>query len=159
MVMEWACVGPVKGKGHFWHKAQHWQKCKDTEQPGQSEQASLCNELPGAQKLDPRRTGPEWEAELLSNLCTHSVPTCPVYCCLPPRGHAVLTTTVHVSEELEEPQGFPGSHSGEESACKARMQQMQLRSLGLQYPLEKEMASHSSILACRIPWREESGGL
>ena len=26
-------------------------------------------------------------------------------------------------------------------------------------PLEKEMATHSSILACRIPWMEEPGGL
>ena len=30
---------------------------------------------------------------------------------------------------------------------------------GLEDPLEKEMAIHSSILACKIPWTEESGGL
>ena len=34
-----------------------------------------------------------------------------------------------------------------------------VRSLGQEDPLEKEMASHSSILAWRIPWVEESGGL
>ena len=34
-----------------------------------------------------------------------------------------------------------------------------VRSLGLEDPLEKEMATHSSILAWRIPWMEESGGL
>ena len=30
---------------------------------------------------------------------------------------------------------------------------------GLEYPLEKEMATHSSVLAWKIPWREEPGGL
>ena len=34
-----------------------------------------------------------------------------------------------------------------------------VRSLGWEDPLEKEMASHSSILAWRIPWMEEPGGL
>ena len=32
-------------------------------------------------------------------------------------------------------------------------------SLGREYPLEKDMATHSSVLACRIPWTEEPGGL
>ena len=32
-------------------------------------------------------------------------------------------------------------------------------SLGWEDPLEKEMATHSSILAWRIPWMEELGGL
>ena len=32
-------------------------------------------------------------------------------------------------------------------------------SLGREDPLEKEMASHSSVLAWRIPWMEEPGGL
>ena len=39
------------------------------------------------------------------------------------------------------------------------MQETQVRSLGQEDPLEKEMATHSSILAWRIPWREEAGGL
>ena len=34
-----------------------------------------------------------------------------------------------------------------------------VRSLGREDPLEKEMATHSSILAWRIPWIEEPGGL
>ena len=34
-----------------------------------------------------------------------------------------------------------------------------VRSLGWEDPLEKEMATHSSILAWRIPWMEEPGGL
>ena len=39
------------------------------------------------------------------------------------------------------------------------MQETWVRSLGLEEPLEKEMATHSSILAWRIPWTEEPGGL
>ena len=39
------------------------------------------------------------------------------------------------------------------------MQEMQVRSLGQEEPLEEEMATHSSILAWRIPWTEEPGGL
>ena len=35
---------------------------------------------------------------------------------------------------------------------------MRVRSLGQEDPLEKEMATHSSILARRIPWTEEPGG-
>ena len=34
-----------------------------------------------------------------------------------------------------------------------------VRSLGRKDPLEKEMATHSSILAWKIPWTEEPGGL
>ena len=39
------------------------------------------------------------------------------------------------------------------------MQENWVRSLGWEDPLEKEMATHSSTLAWRIPWREEPGGL
>ena len=36
---------------------------------------------------------------------------------------------------------------------------MQVQSLGLEDPLEEGMATHSSILAWRIPWTEEPAGL
>ena len=39
------------------------------------------------------------------------------------------------------------------------MQETRVQSPGREDPLEKEMASHSNILAWRIPWTEESGGL
>ena len=39
------------------------------------------------------------------------------------------------------------------------IQETWVRSLGWEVPLEKGMAAHSSILAWRIPWTEESGGL
>ena len=44
-----------------------------------------------------------------------------------------------------------------EFAC--QMQETQVQSLGGEDPLEKEMATHSSILAWEIPWTEEPGGL
>ena len=39
------------------------------------------------------------------------------------------------------------------------MQETWIRSLGQEDPLEKRMATHSGILALRIPWTEEPGGL
>ena len=39
------------------------------------------------------------------------------------------------------------------------MQETQVRSLGQEDPLEEDMATHSSLLACRIPWTEEPDGL
>ena len=39
------------------------------------------------------------------------------------------------------------------------IQEIQVRSLGQEDPLEKGMAIHSSTLAWRIPWTEEPGGL
>ena len=48
--------------------------------------------------------------------------------------------------------GFPGGSDGEESGCDAG-------DLGWEDPLEKGMATHSSVLTWRIPWTEEPGGL
>ena len=39
------------------------------------------------------------------------------------------------------------------------MRETWVQSLGQEYPLEKEMATHSSTLAWKIPWREERGRL
>ena len=39
------------------------------------------------------------------------------------------------------------------------MQETRIESLGREDPLEKGMATHSSVLAWGIPWTEESGGL
>ena len=43
--------------------------------------------------------------------------------------------------------------------CLPAMWETWILSLGREHPLEKEMATHSSILAWRIPWTEEPGGL
>ena len=39
------------------------------------------------------------------------------------------------------------------------MRETQIQSLGQEDPLEKEMATYSNILAWKIPWMEEPGGL
>ena len=52
--------------------------------------------------------------------------------------------------------GFPSVSDGKESAFN---EGDRVSSLGWEDPLEKGMAPHSSILAWRIPWTEESGGL
>ena len=39
------------------------------------------------------------------------------------------------------------------------LQETQVQSLGQEDPLEEDMAAHSGILAWRIPWTEEPGGL
>ena len=60
--------------------------------------------------------------------------------------------------------GYPlqyswASLSGSEGKVTPAIQETWVRSLGWEDPLEKEMATHSSILAWRIPWTEEPGGL
>ena len=52
--------------------------------------------------------------------------------------------------------GFPG---GSVIKNLPAMQETQVQSLGWKDTLEKEMATHSSILTWEIPWTEESGGL
>ena len=57
----------------------------------------------------------------------------------------------------------PGSHQAALVAEMVKnlpaMQETRVRPLGQEDPLEKEMATHSDILAWRIPWTEEPGGL
>ena len=55
--------------------------------------------------------------------------------------------------------GFPGSSVVKNLLAMQEPQEMWVRSLGWEDLLEKGMATHSSILAWRIPRTEESGGL
>ena len=55
--------------------------------------------------------------------------------------------------------GFQGGSVGKNPPANAGDAQTQVQSLGREDPLEKEMATHSNILAWRIPWTEEPGGL
>ena len=56
--------------------------------------------------------------------------------------------------------GFSGGTSGKEPACQCRRRKrLGFSSLGWEDPLEEGMATHSSILAWRIPRTEELGGL
>ena len=55
--------------------------------------------------------------------------------------------------------GFPDSSEGKESACNAGDTGGTGSTPGLEAALEKGMATQASILAWRIPWTEEPGGL
>ena len=55
--------------------------------------------------------------------------------------------------------GFPDGASSKELACQCKRHETQVWSVGWEDPLEKGMATHSSVLAWRIPWTEEPGGL
>ena len=52
--------------------------------------------------------------------------------------------------------GFPGGSVVKTHSAK---QEMQVQSLGWEDPLEEEIATYSSILAWKIPWTEEQGGV
>ena len=53
---------------------------------------------------------------------------------------------------------FPGGASGKEATCQCRKQETWVQSLSQEDPLEKSMATHSSILASEIPWTGKPGG-
>ena len=56
--------------------------------------------------------------------------------------------------------GFPGGACGKEPCLPMQeKQEMWVRSLGWEDPLEEGMATHCSILAWRIPWTDGPGGL
>ena len=65
----------------------------------------------------------------------------------------VIFATVHFVK------GFPGGTSGKEPTCQCSRYEMQFRFLGQEDPLEKDMATLSSILAWRNLWMEEPDGL
>ena len=55
--------------------------------------------------------------------------------------------------------GFPSGAVVKNLPAIQKSQEMQVRSLGQEDPLEEGMATHSSILTWRVPWTEEPGGL
>ena len=61
-----------------------------------------------------------------------------------------------IKDTLEQFLGFPHSSVGKESA---EVQETWVLFLGQEDPVEKEMATHSGILAWRIPWTEDPGRL
>ena len=64
-----------------------------------------------------------------------------------------------LGDYYEQLYSFPGGPSGKRSFLPVQETQMRVGSLRWEDPLEKAMATHSSILAWRIPWTEEYGGL
>ena len=74
-------------------------------------------------------------------------------------GNHHSTFCFHEFDYTAVPQIFPGGSIGKESTCQCRRYETLIPSLGQEDPLEEGMATHSSILAWRIPWTEEPGGL
>ena len=69
--------------------------------------------------------------------------------------HLHVQTNKHTY--MQKSGGFLGWPHGER--IHLSMQETRVQSLHWEDPLEKEMATHSSILAWRIPWTEQPGGL
>ena len=63
------------------------------------------------------------------------------------------------SDNLRDRKRLPGGSLVKKLPAVQEMQGLQVQSLDQEDPLGKEMATHSSILAWRIPWTEEPGGL
>ena len=55
-------------------------------------------------------------------------------------------------------QGFPGGSVEKNPPAMQETQEIRVQSLGREDPLEEGMATHSSILAWKIPWTEETDG-
>ena len=67
-----------------------------------------------------------------------------------------MKTKLSLDTERCSYRNFPVAHTIKNLLA---VQETGIRSVGQEDPLEKEMATHSSILAWRIPWTEEPGGL
>ena len=74
------------------------------------------------------------------------------------QSYIIFFNPVIILQLFIEEKGFPGGTSGKEPACHCRRHRRH-RLLGWEDPLEKGMATHSSILAWRIPLTEQPGGL
>ena len=72
--------------------------------------------------------------------------------------HKLLNQALHLNSHITLVR-LPWWLNGKESAAMQETQETQVRSLGQEDALEREMATHSSILVWRIPWTEEPGGL
>ena len=73
--------------------------------------------------------------------------------------YEVDLVVICIIEAQSEAQASQGGASGKNLPANAGDQETLIRSLGRKDPLEEEMATHSSILAWKIPWTEEPGRL
>ena len=100
-----------------------------------------------------------WEDPLEKEMATHSSILAWGIPWMGEHGGAWWATVHDWATSLTHSKGFPGGTSGKELGCQCRRHEMQVGSLAWVDPLEKERTTHSSILAWRIPWTEEPGGL
>ena len=71
----------------------------------------------------------------------------------------IYTRTVEHCSAMERKEQLIHWTSQEAQMVKSPLVETRVQSLGQEDPLEKEMATHSSILAWRVPWTEEPGRL
>ena len=71
----------------------------------------------------------------------------------------MLTHATKFYAKLKKPRGFPGGAVVKNPPASAGDARDVIRSVGREDPREKEMATHSSILAWETSWTEEPGGL
>ena len=83
----------------------------------------------------------------------------PPYYMFPLLGHSGKDKTVETENRLGVARDWRASLVAQRLKHLPAMWETWVRSLGQEDPLEKEMATHSSILAWRIPWTEEPGRL
>ena len=62
-------------------------------------------------------------------------------------------------DPIKRSEGFRGAAGGKQSACQCGDVRDRVRPLGQEDHLEESIATHSSIVAWKIPWTEEPGGL
>ena len=119
----------------------------------------LCQQTADWWKIEWVERREPWRRERLST---------PVFCpgeshgLYGPWGHKELYTIEQLSHHIHKEgrgQGISPSLVAQMVKNLPAKQETQVQSLGQEDPLEKGMATHSSILAWRIPWREEPGGL
>ena len=80
--------------------------------------------------------------------------------CYPSRQRILKNSTIRKQPDLKMGQRLYGAPLVAQTVKnRSAVQDTRHRSLGQEDPLEKGMATHSSILAWRIPWSEEPGGL
>ena len=85
--------------------------------------------------------------------------TCPAFMLFDSRGNYAVCITVRKPIMSKAKLLFWASLVAQMVKRLSAMQETQVRSLGWEDPLEKEMAAHSSILAWKIPWTAEPGRL
>ena len=91
---------------------------------------------------------------LIGNSCTYVSICTNTYHCVYVNKFAYIYTHTHTHT-----QRLPSSSVVKNPPSVQELQEMRVRSLGWEDPLEEGMATHSSILAWRIPCTEERGGL
>ena len=95
--------------------------------------------------------------KLLETFCLQNISCC--LCGQVGPDSSLSWSSIKKKKKKNNPTKLQASQVAQGLRIRLPMQQMPVRSLGEEDPLEKEMATHSIIVAWRIPWTEMPGGL